>query len=186
MRFSRLAALAAASALAVSGCSSMVSNTSPTEPSKAKSPAPQPTTGAQVGAGQPCAGTKPPASWAHAVWILMENRGLDEVNGSLEAPYLNSLAGQCGLATGYSGVAHPSLPNYIALTSGSTQSVADDVGGPLDVPSLFGLLGRNWKSLEESIPAHCDHSDASAYAVRHDPASYYTPSRPNVIRRMSR
>lgn len=105
----------------------------------------------------------------------MENHGLDQINGSPDAPYLNSLAGECGLATNYSGVSHPSLPNYIALTSGSTQGIDDDTGHPVNGPSLFGLLGTGWRSLEESMPANCDHHSGGEYALKHNPAAFYTP-----------
>jgi hypothetical protein len=104
----------------------------------------------------------------------MENRGLAQINGSPQAPYLNSLARACGLATNYSGVSHPSLPNYIALTSGSTQGITDDTGHPLAVPSLFGLLGQDWKALEESMPSDCDHASSGEYALKHNPAPFYT------------
>jgi hypothetical protein len=104
----------------------------------------------------------------------MENHGLDQVDGSNDAPYLNRLGHQCGLATDYSAVAHPSLPNYIALTSGSTQGITDDTGHPLPTASLFSLLGPNWRSLEESMPVGCDHSSGGEYAVKHNPAAFYT------------
>ncbi len=107
----------------------------------------------------------------------MENRGLHSVVGSSSAPYLASLAGACGLAVNYSGVAHPSLPNYIALTSGSTQGVTDDAGPSshrLGATSIFSLLGSGWRTLAESMPSNCDRSSSGRYAVRHNPAVYYT------------
>jgi phosphatidylinositol-3-phosphatase len=39
--------------------------------------------------------------------------------------------------------------------------------------SLFGQ-GESWKSYEESMPSACDHSNSGNYAVRHNPAVYYT------------
>lgn len=45
-------------------------------------------------------------------------------NHDCSAPYINSLARTYGLATNYFATAHPSLPNDIALTSGSTQGIA--------------------------------------------------------------
>ena len=47
----------------------------------------------------------------------MENHGYGQVIGSSSAPFENQLAAQCGLATNYHAVTHPSLPNYIAATS---------------------------------------------------------------------
>lgn len=102
---------------------------------------------------------------------------MDQVEGSASAPYLNQLGGKCGVATDYSGVSHPSLPNYIALTSGGTQGISDDNGPsshPLAVPSIFSLLGTGWRSLEESMPSPCDQSSGGEYATKHNPAVYYT------------
>src|SRR5207253_232091 len=84
--------------------------------------------------------TAPPATYAHVIWIWMENQSFDGVVGNSTAPYLNQLANDCGLATGSYAVAHPSLPNYIAATSGSTQGIADDndpSSHPLGVSSIF-------------------------------------------------
>lgn len=124
----------------------------------------------------------PPARYEHVVWIVMENRGLRDVVGSSSAPYpsapyLKGVARACGLATHYAGVAHPSLPNYIALTSGSTHGIGDDADPSshhLAGPSLFSLLGGQWRSLEEAMPHACARSGSGEYAVRHNPAAYYT------------
>jgi hypothetical protein len=53
---------------------------------------------------------------------LDENRSFTDIIGSrLQAPYINSLAASCGLATDYHNTTHPSLPNYLAATSGIAQ-----------------------------------------------------------------
>jgi len=109
---------------------------------------------------------------------MLENVGYSVV-GSRSAPYFNQLASKCGLATKYFAISHPSLPNYIALTSGSTQGISDDGEPsvhPLDVPSIFSQLGANWKTLAQSMPATCDHVTSGQYAARHNPAVYYTTS----------
>src|ERR1700757_4635591 len=56
-------------------------------------------------------------NYTHVVWIWMENHSYQEIVGSPEAPYINTVAGQCGLATNYHNISHPSLPNYVAGTS---------------------------------------------------------------------
>jgi hypothetical protein len=107
----------------------------------------------------------------------MENKGYNSVMGSPNAPYINSLAQQCGLATNFFAETHPSLPNYIAMTSGSTQGIADDnppSSHPLSVSSIFSQLAGDWRSLQESMPSACDLPDSGLYAVRHNPAAYYT------------
>jgi hypothetical protein len=119
----------------------------------------------------------PPPHYDHVVWIVMENHSFDQIIGSSDAPYINQLAAQHGLAANFYAESHPSLPNYIAMTSGSTQGIADDddpASHPLDVPSLFSLLpGGASRSLQESMPANCARSDAGEYAVRHNPQAYY-------------
>jgi hypothetical protein len=111
----------------------------------------------------------------HVVWILLENAGYSVVN-SPAAPFLNRIATSCGLATDYLAISHPSLPNYIALTSGSTHGITDD-GDPsthlLGGPSIFTELHGDWRALNESMPQNCDQVTAGSYAARHNPAVYY-------------
>jgi hypothetical protein len=134
------------------------------------------TSGGGPTAAAPC-GTSPsrPTTYEHVVWIVMENKSFSDVIGSANAPNLNRLAHLCGLAANFRAEGHPSLPNYIAMTSGSTQGITND-GGPdshkLNVDSIFQQVG-DWRSLEESMPSPCSMSDTSDYAVRHNPAVYY-------------
>jgi hypothetical protein len=108
----------------------------------------------------------------------MENKDYASVIGPGSAPFINGLARTYGLATNYFAISHPSLPNYIALTSGSDQGISDDSGPSshrLNVPSIFSQLpGGASRSLEQSMPSNCAKGDAGEYAVRHDPETYYT------------
>jgi hypothetical protein len=108
----------------------------------------------------------------------MENEDFGSIIGSGSAPYLNSLASTYGSATDYSAISHPSLPNYIALTSGSDQGIADDSdpsSHPLNVPSIFSQLpGGASRSLEQDMPSNCARGNSGDYAVRHNPETYYT------------
>jgi len=75
----------------------------------------------------------------------MENKASSQIVGSSGAPYINALAGKCGNATNFFGITHPSLPNYIAMTSGGTQGITDDSGPSshrLAVPSIFSQAGE--------------------------------------------
>jgi len=111
----------------------------------------------------------------------MENHSAAQIVGNRSAKYLNSLVTSCGLASNYTAVAHPSLPNYIAATSGSTQGVVDDRSPPfhrLDAISIFEQA-PSAKSYEESMPAPCTLVDSGRYAARHDPAAYYTRIEPS-------
>ena len=132
-------------------------------------------TSADISANAPC-GAAATATYSHVVWIMLENEGYSVV-GSPSAPYFNALASQCALATNDFAISHPSLPNYVALTSGSTQGIEDDGEPdthPLAVASIFSQLGSNWRTLAESMPSACDRVTSGLYAARHNPAVYYT------------
>src|SRR6266571_2766663 len=63
----------------------------------------------------------------HIFYIMMENHSPNEIIGNTDdAPYINQLANQYGVATRYFGVTHPSLPNYLAAISGDFQGIWDD------------------------------------------------------------
>jgi hypothetical protein len=125
----------------------------------------------------PCGTAGRPPAWQHVVWVVMENTGYRGIVRAPGAPYLNKLAGKCGLATSFFAETHPSLPNYIAMTSGSTQGITDDADPSahrLSVPSIFSQLGAGWRSLQESMPGNCATRSSGLYAVKHNPAAYYT------------
>jgi phosphoesterase family protein len=110
------------------------------------------------------------------MWIVMENKDYSSIYDNSSAPYETQLADECGLATNYHAASHPSLPNYIALTSGSTQGITDDSdpsSHPLDVQSIFHQAYPSAKSYEESMPSDCAQSSSGEYAVRHNPWAYY-------------
>jgi phosphatidylinositol-3-phosphatase len=118
--------------------------------------------------------------YTHVVWIVMENTSFSDVIGSAKAPYINKLARKCGLATNFFAEDHPSLPNYVAMTSGSTQGISNDSGPTsrgIGARSLFGQLGSSWRALEESMPSPCRRSDSELYVAHHNPALYYADSR---------
>ncbi len=113
----------------------------------------------------------------------MENKPVGSVMGSSNAPYENALASQCGRADDYHAISNPSLPNYLAATGGSTFGVSDDAGPSshrLSGESIFGQLdsaGKSWRAYVESMPGNCATSPKSPYAVKHNPAAYYTALR---------
>jgi phospholipase C len=111
----------------------------------------------------------------------MENHDYPQVVGSSEAPYENdTLIARCGLATNYHNITHPSLPNYLAATSGAILAHSDCGPDtcPATAPSLFGQLraaGKSWRAYQESMATNCQHTDSGTYAARHNPPVYYVP-----------
>lgn len=110
----------------------------------------------------------------------MENESYASLVGNRAAPYLARLSRECGLATNYHAVSHPSLPNYVAATSGDTWGITDDsppAAHPIARASIFSQVAaarRTWRSYEESMPSRCDLTSSGEYAVKHNPAAYYT------------
>ena len=64
--------------------------------------------------------------YQHIVEIMMENTSYGTIIGNSNAPNINALASQYGLATNYWGVTHPSEPNYVANIGGDFFGIQDD------------------------------------------------------------
>lgn len=133
----------------------------------------------------------PPASstattipaFSHVFIIVMENESASAIYGNYSAPYFNQLAQQYAAAMDYFAVSHPSLPNYIALTSGTSTNfdgtdctVGNDChvsGNNSNIADKIEASGRTWTAYMESMPAPCALQNAGTYAVRHNPFVYY-------------
>ena len=115
---------------------------------------------------------------AHIAVIVMENEEYGDVIGSSSTPYINDLANTYALATSSYAITHPSLPNYLALTAGSTFGISSDCTD-CSVPGagLAGQLqarGITWKAYMEDLPHTCfTGPGAGEYAKKHDPFVYY-------------
>jgi acid phosphatase len=121
--------------------------------------------------------------------IVLENKDYNEIIGSPAAPYLNALARKGALATNYHAITHPSLPNYLALTGGSTFGYAGSDCGTCSVShrNLIDQLeaaGISWKVYVEGLPSGSCPSEASVgnYARRHVPFLYYRDVADNPAR----
>ena len=135
-------------------------------------------------ASGPCGTQATAPGYKHVIWIWMENRSYSTIVGSSRAPYINALATECGLATNYHNVSHPSLPNYVGATSGlGYRAIAkfdrdcNPVRGCVTpAASIFGQ-GETWKAYQESMPSNCHKGNSGHYAVRHNPPPYFTTLR---------
>jgi phosphatidylinositol-3-phosphatase len=120
----------------------------------------------------------PSSPGSHVVIIVMENAEYGEVIGSPEAPYVNALARRYGLATQSFAITHPSLPNYLALTSGSTQGVSSDCtdchSPATNIVDQLEAAGISWAAYLEDVPKPCFRgAGAGGYAKKHNPFIYY-------------
>jgi acid phosphatase len=120
----------------------------------------------------------PVPAFAHVVVIVFENKESTSVLGNRAAPTFNSYAHRYAKITRYYGVTHPSLPNYVALVSGSTQGITTDCTDcVVDAESLADTVeasGRTWKTYAEGLPAPGFLGAFNGrYAKKHNPFAYF-------------
>src|SRR4029077_5272826 len=87
----------------------------------------------------------------HAFVIVMENKSPAE---AMTGPFTTSLAARYRVATNYHAITHPSVPNYLALTSGSTWGVTDDSYHVLptqDLGTQLTTAGVSWRAYMEGL-----------------------------------
>jgi acid phosphatase len=114
--------------------------------------------------------------------VVVENHSLAQMKAGM--PYTQRLAQTYGYATSYFGTRHPSLPNYLAIASGSTHGVTTD-GAPADnVPvggqSVFGraiAAGLTATVYADAMPQPCALTSSGRYAVKHNPWTYFVDER---------
>jgi phospholipase C len=170
---------AAIAGTTVAGAVSCASGSAPAAVPTTASTTPSTAAPTAAGAAGPCGRTTTAPAYRHVIWIWFENHSYSDIIGSSSAPYFNSVASECGVATNYHNLTHPSLPNYVGATSGTASFrllyTDCDPSAPCSSsgPSIFGQ-GETWKAYEESMPSNCARSNSGEYAVRHNPPAYFT------------
>jgi len=113
----------------------------------------------------------------YVVTIVMENKHINQTyNCGGNCTYITTLANTYGLAESYSALTHPSMANYIALTSGGqygTTSVQPP--GSVNATNIVDSLessGLTWKAYMESYHGGCSDY-GSLYDDNHDPFVKY-------------
>ena len=158
--------------LAMSCASPPVATTTPS-PSPTESPSPSPT---------PTESPSPTPASPHVFVIVMENASLAT---ALQSAPIERLAAKYVLATNYRSVSSPSLPNYLAMTSGSTWGITDDAYHVLPAGGLGAQLtaaGVSWRAYLEGLTSAGCLSSPYPYALKHNPFAYYGGACPeNVV-----
>src|SRR5439155_4003478 len=115
---------------------------------------------------------------SHVITIVMENKEAGDVIGNADAPYVNRLARRGGLLLSSYAVGHPSLPNYLALTSGSTHGITSNCTdchvAARNIVDQLAVARLSWRAYMEDLPSPCSQvAGANGYAKKHDPFLYY-------------
>jgi phosphatidylinositol-3-phosphatase len=113
--------------------------------------------------------------------FIVENHSLRQMKTSM--PYVFRLAREYAYADHYRAIAHPSLPNYLAMASGGTHGVTDD-GAPSEHPlngqTVFDqalALGQTATIYADSMTRRCQLDSSGHYAVKHNPWAYFVDGR---------
>jgi phosphatidylinositol-3-phosphatase len=142
---------------------------------------------AAVGCGGGSAGATAPTTvplsvsvpdFTHVVLVVFENHEASSIAGNPDAPTFNALARRYATLTNYDAVAHPSLPNYLALVSGSTQGITSDCWNCIvrarNLADALAARGKTWKTYAEDLPyPGFTGGSAGRYAKKHDPFLYF-------------
>ena len=121
----------------------------------------------------------PAPTSSHVITIVMENKEYGEHHRRRRRALRQPAR---GAATGWPpnsyGVRHPSLPDYLALTSGSTHGIDSDCTDcHVDARNVVDQLEAahlTWKAYMEDMPKPCFRgAGAGGYAKKHNPFAYY-------------
>lgn len=94
----------------------------------------------------------------HVYMVYMENKGYDDIVGSPDAPFLNSLINAYGFANNYYALTHGSLPNYYPVLGGTDYGITYNCGEPCINADLADTLvgkveaaGLTWKGYAQGL-----------------------------------
>ena len=128
----------------------------------------------------------PPASTVgaldHVFMVYMENKGYNDIVGSPNAPFLNSLINTFGFADNYYALTHGSLPNYYPIVGGTDYGITyncktaciDSSSTPTLVSNIDSA-GKTWRSYAQGLVAGANPLVSSGdYAVDETPFPAFT------------
>ena len=173
--------------LAACALSQKTATSTPVAPTETASQTPVPLTATPTSTITPSPTPAPLVpNFDHIVVIVLENKEFERVIGNPGMPIFNQFAGDYTLLTQHYAVAHPSLPNYIAMVSGDTFEInrnCEDcfISAP-SLPDLIETSGRTWKTYQEDMPRPCFVGSWGDYAQKHNPFMYFDPIRLDAAR----
>lgn len=113
--------------------------------------------------------------FAHVFVVVMEN---ESYQAALADPSIAALARRYAYDTRSYGAAHPSLPNYLALTAGSTFGITSDCLSCFVASDNLGAQlsrhGVSWDAFFEDVSSPCYLGTSyGLYAAKHNPFRYF-------------
>lgn len=134
--------------------------------------------------------------FTHVFVIVMENTSHSTLMMSTNTPQIHAMISTWASGSDYHGATHPSMPNYLAMTSALDVSgihcdcqprgnacsaltcnrLTGNCGCPQNAQHLGDQLeaaGLSWKDYGEDMGSPCNMSIAGDYAPKHVPFLYY-------------
>lgn len=111
----------------------------------------------------------------------MENHSASE---ALTGSFTASLAARYGEAVAYHAVSHPSVPNYLALESGSTWGITDDSYHSLPAADLgheLTVAGVPWRAYMEGLGSQGCRDTPLPYDAGHNPFLFFGAGCPSNV-----
>jgi hypothetical protein len=106
-------------------------------------------------------------AYDHVFLVMMENQDRDSIIGNTSrAPFLNSLLSKGASLSNMYAEVHPSDPNYLALSAGTTfrvmsNPIEDNPAYTLDAPNIGDLVeaaGKTWRAYYQNAAGPCDNT----------------------------
>jgi Phosphoesterase family len=114
----------------------------------------------------------------HVFVIYMENKGVDDIVGSPNAPYINSLINTEDYDSNFYALGHPSDPNYFRILGGSDFGIDyNPAGNVITAPNLMQEMdqaGISWAGYAQSMPSPGDITSSGNYSVDQLPFPQFT------------
>jgi hypothetical protein len=114
----------------------------------------------------------------HVFLIYLENKGVGDIVGSPNAPYINKLISSELYDSNYFALGHPSDPNYIRPLGGSDFGIDyNPTGNVIDANSLMEEMdkaGISWAGYAQSMPTPGDLVSSGNYSADELPFTQFS------------
>ncbi len=114
----------------------------------------------------------------HVFLIYLENKGVNDIVGSPNAPYLNQLINSELYDSNYYALGHPSDPNYIRPLGGSDFGIDYNPSlAGINAPNLMQEMdqaGISWAGYAQSMPTAGDLVSSGDYSVDELPFAQFS------------
>lgn len=125
--------------------------------------------------GEPHLAASFPTPIKHVLTVILENQPRSAVLSG--GPFERYLSKTYASASNYYSVCHPSAPNYLAATSGSSWQCGSDNYNVYNTSNIGDLMDNAslpaWYGFMENMTTPCLTSASGNYAIKHNPFPFY-------------